>query len=155
RAGRVKEGRAQGLATDLPYPADSMGLVYCGLVLDDVPHESRPRVMREIHRVLRPDGYAVIMVPVLPHETIDQFRKMGFEVVLWPRHDGLEAVVLKKSGEYRDPDGPLLFERPAREGEPASEAGGAGAAGPREADPSGRPPTGTDEPGPEHDPGHR
>lgn len=37
----------------------------------------------------------------------------------------------------------------------ASEAGGAGAAGPREADPSGRPPTGTDEPGPEHDPGHR
>lgn len=46
---------------DLPYVNESFDLIYCSHVLEHVPDDRR--AMRELRRVLAPDGLAVIMVP--------------------------------------------------------------------------------------------
>lgn len=47
----------------IPYPEDSFDVIYCSHVLEHV--EDDRRAMREFARVLRPDGWAVLLVPVL------------------------------------------------------------------------------------------
>lgn len=48
--------------TNLPFSEASFDLVYCSHVLEHVPDDGA--AMRELHRVLVPDGLAVIMVPL-------------------------------------------------------------------------------------------
>jgi SAM-dependent methyltransferase len=45
------------------YPDASFDIVLCSHVLEHVPDDRR--AMRELHRVLRPDGFAIVMVPLV------------------------------------------------------------------------------------------
>jgi SAM-dependent methyltransferase len=48
--------------TDLKLPDASFGAVLCSHVLEHVPDDRR--AMRELHRILRPGGWAIVMVPL-------------------------------------------------------------------------------------------
>jgi SAM-dependent methyltransferase len=48
--------------TDIQYPDESFDVIYCSHVLEHVPDDRR--AMREFFRVLRPTGWAVVLVPV-------------------------------------------------------------------------------------------
>ncbi len=48
--------------TDLTYEADSFDLLICNHVLEHIPDDRA--ALSEIHRVLRPSGRALIMVPI-------------------------------------------------------------------------------------------
>jgi SAM-dependent methyltransferase len=45
------------------YPDASFDVVLCSHVLEHVPDDRR--AMRELHRILRPDGFAIVMVPLV------------------------------------------------------------------------------------------
>lgn len=58
--------------TAIGFPDSHFDLVICSHVLEHVPDDAR--AMREIHRVLKPGGVAVLLVPLLPgnvHATLD------------------------------------------------------------------------------------
>lgn len=46
----------------IPFPDASFDVIYCSDVLEHVPDDCL--AMRELRRVLRPDGWAVLMVPI-------------------------------------------------------------------------------------------
>jgi SAM-dependent methyltransferase len=48
--------------TAVPHPDDSFDVVLCSHVLEHVPDDRR--AMREIRRILRPDGWAIVQVPI-------------------------------------------------------------------------------------------
>lgn len=48
--------------TDMPFPDDSFDVVLCSHVLEHVPDDKR--AMRELRRVLRPSGWALLTAPV-------------------------------------------------------------------------------------------
>jgi predicted SAM-dependent methyltransferase len=48
--------------TDLPFPDDSFDVLLCSHVLEHV--EDDRKAMRELYRVLKPAGWAVVMVPI-------------------------------------------------------------------------------------------
>jgi SAM-dependent methyltransferase len=48
--------------TDLPYSEGSFDVVVCSHVLEHVPDDRR--AMSELRRVLRPGGYAILLVPL-------------------------------------------------------------------------------------------
>jgi SAM-dependent methyltransferase len=54
--------------TAIQYPDDSFDVVFCSHVLEHVPDDRK--AMRELARVLKPRGWAVVMVPRFPE--IDQ-----------------------------------------------------------------------------------
>lgn len=55
--------------TDIQYPDDSFDVIYCSHVLEHVPDDRR--AMRELRRVLRPDGWAILQVPITAEETFE------------------------------------------------------------------------------------
>jgi SAM-dependent methyltransferase len=54
---------ADGSADTLPFADESMDVVHCAEVLEHVPEELRPAMIREIRRVLRPGGRLIMSVP--------------------------------------------------------------------------------------------
>jgi ubiquinone/menaquinone biosynthesis C-methylase UbiE len=54
--------------TDIHYPANSFDVIYCSHVLEHVPDDRKG--MRELSRVLKPNGWALVAVPV--HEDRDR-----------------------------------------------------------------------------------
>ena len=52
-----------GSADTLPFGDASMDVIHCAEVLEHVPEELRPNVVREIRRVLRQDGRLIMSVP--------------------------------------------------------------------------------------------
>ncbi len=48
--------------TDIQYPDDAFDVIYCSHVLEHVPDDHK--AMRELHRVLKPDGWAILLVPI-------------------------------------------------------------------------------------------
>ena len=48
--------------TDIPYPDSSFDVIYCSHVLEHVPEDRK--AMRQMHRLLRPGGWALIIVPI-------------------------------------------------------------------------------------------
>ncbi len=48
--------------TDIPYPDETFDVIYASHVLEHVPDDRR--AMREIRRVLRTGGWAVLLVPM-------------------------------------------------------------------------------------------
>jgi SAM-dependent methyltransferase len=48
--------------TDIPYPDGSFDVILCSHVLEHVPDDRT--AMRELVRVLKPDGWALLLVPV-------------------------------------------------------------------------------------------
>jgi SAM-dependent methyltransferase len=55
--------------TDIQYPAGSFDVIYCSHVLEHVPDDRK--AMRELHRVLKGDGWAVVQVPTRPGATYE------------------------------------------------------------------------------------
>jgi SAM-dependent methyltransferase len=49
--------------TDIHYPDASFDVIYCSHVLEHVPEDRK--AMRELARVLKPGGWAIIAVPIL------------------------------------------------------------------------------------------
>ena len=56
--------------TSLPYPADHFDLVICSHVLEHVPDDRS--AMRELCRVLRPGGVAILLVPMSTRPVTDE-----------------------------------------------------------------------------------
>ncbi len=54
---------------DIRYPDLSFDIVYCSHVLEHVPNDGK--ALRELHRVLRDDGWAVIQVPYAGEKTLE------------------------------------------------------------------------------------
>lgn len=50
--------------TQIPFPEDSFDVIVCSHVLEHVPNDRQ--AMREFVRVLKPDGWAMIMIPCFP-----------------------------------------------------------------------------------------
>jgi len=48
--------------TQIPCPADSFDIIYCSHVLEHVPNDRH--AIRELARVLKPNGWALFMVPL-------------------------------------------------------------------------------------------
>lgn len=55
--------------TDIQYPDNSFDVIYCSHVLEHVPDDRRG--MREMARVLKPGGWALIAVPVIRDRTFE------------------------------------------------------------------------------------
>jgi len=55
--------------TDIQYPADSFDIIYCSHVLEHIPDDRL--AMRELCRVLKPGGWAILMVPILAKITYE------------------------------------------------------------------------------------
>ncbi len=53
--------------TDIQYPDETFDVIYCSHVLEHVPDDKK--AMREFYRVLKPDGWAILLVPILEGET--------------------------------------------------------------------------------------
>lgn len=53
--------------TDIKYPDESFDVIICNHVLEHVPDDRK--AMSELHRVLKKDGWAVLLVPVGDRDT--------------------------------------------------------------------------------------
>jgi predicted SAM-dependent methyltransferase len=54
---------------DIRYPDQHFDVIYCSHVLEHV--EDDRKAMREFHRVLRSDGWAILLVPITARETFE------------------------------------------------------------------------------------
>jgi predicted SAM-dependent methyltransferase len=55
--------------TNIKYDNQSFDVIYCGHVLEHVQDDRR--AMREFHRVLRRNGWAILLVPITAEETFE------------------------------------------------------------------------------------
>lgn len=55
--------------TQIQYPDDSFDVIYCSHVLEHVPEDRK--AMRELRRVLKPGGWAILLVPVVGDHTYE------------------------------------------------------------------------------------
>jgi len=55
--------------TDIRYPDDTFDVVYCSHVLEHVPDDKK--AMREFLRVLKPNGWAMLLVPIICERTFE------------------------------------------------------------------------------------
>jgi len=58
--------------TDIHYPDNSFDVIYCSHVLEHVPADRT--AMRELARVLKPGGWAVLAVPITRQQTLEDAR---------------------------------------------------------------------------------
>lgn len=56
---------------DIPFNENSFDVVICNHVMEHIPDE--PKAIREVHRILKPGGWAILQVP------IDTTRKTTYE----------------------------------------------------------------------------
>ena len=54
---------------DIQYPAESFDVVFCSHVLEHVPDDKK--AMREFFRILKSDGWAILMVPITVERTVE------------------------------------------------------------------------------------
>jgi SAM-dependent methyltransferase len=57
--------------TDIQYPEHSFDVIYCSHVLEHVPDDAK--AMQELHRVLKPEGWAILLVPIVGEEIYEDF----------------------------------------------------------------------------------
>ena len=55
--------------TDIQYPDGYFDIIYCSHVLEHVQDDKR--AMREFYRVLKPDGWAILLVPITRNITFE------------------------------------------------------------------------------------
>ncbi len=67
----LAEGRADVVVdiTEIPYEDDTFDVIYCSHVLEHVLDDQK--AMRELSRVMRPTGWAVLQVPITAERTFE------------------------------------------------------------------------------------
>ncbi|MEM0913076.1 MAG: methyltransferase domain-containing protein [Planctomycetota bacterium] len=122
--------------TDIHHPDASFDVVYCSHVLEHVPDDRK--AMREFCRVLKPDGWAILNVPITadvtdedpsitdPQERLrrfgqtdhvrrygpdyaDRLRESGFEVNVFKVLDVVDAERAAKIGIEKDLERSVFF----------------------------------------------
>jgi hypothetical protein len=58
--------------TDIQFPDESFDVIYCSHVLEHVQEDKQ--AMREFHRVLKRDGWAILLVPITAERTFEDPR---------------------------------------------------------------------------------
>jgi SAM-dependent methyltransferase len=110
--------------TDIPYPNGFFDAIYCSHVLEHVQNDRR--AMREFYRVLKPDGWAILLVPITapvtledscvvePNECLrifgqeDHVRRYGPDYVERLRDAGFKVAVTKVSDLFKKEDQTLM-----------------------------------------------
>lgn len=84
--------------TDIQYPAHSFDVICCSHVLEHIPDDRK--AMRELCRVLKPDGWAILQVPILAKTTFEDPAVTSPEERerLYGQHDHVRKYGL----DYRD-----------------------------------------------------
>lgn len=109
--------------TDIRHPDGSFDVIYCSHVLEHVPDDAR--AMRELCRVLRPDGWAILQVPILlertdedpsitdPQERLRRFAQVDHVRAYGPDYaDRLRAAGFDvRQDRYADRIGPVRSRR--------------------------------------------
>lgn len=92
--------------TDIPFPDDSFNVIYCSHVLEHVPNDRQ--ALSELHRVLKPGGWAVLQVPINAEKTFeDPSATSAFDrELLFGQHDhvrrcGLDYEVRIQEAGFR------------------------------------------------------
>jgi len=116
--------------TNIQFEADSFDVIYCSHVLEHVPDDRR--AMAELRRVLRPGGWALVVVPVFGEATYENFaittpeerlrhfgqadhvRKYGRDIAVRLASAGFEVEEVRLQNELRRDD----LERYALSGSP-------------------------------------
>lgn len=57
--------------TNIPYEDNSFGVILCSHVLEHIPDDRK--AMRELYRVLKPGGWAILQVPIIRDKTFEDF----------------------------------------------------------------------------------
>lgn len=57
--------------TNIQYPDDTFDVIYCSHVLEHVREDTK--AMRELRRVLKPSGWAILLVPIVGQENYEDF----------------------------------------------------------------------------------
>lgn len=55
--------------TNIQYPDDTFDVIYANHVLEHIPDDIK--AMRELCRVLKPTGWAILQVPIFQHKTLE------------------------------------------------------------------------------------
>ena len=84
--------------TDIEYPDRSFDAVYCSHVLEHVQDDRK--AMREFHRILKCDGWAIVLVPITAEKTIEDSSIRDPEERL--RVFGQEDHVRRYGPDYAD-----------------------------------------------------
>lgn len=85
----------------LPILSDSVDTVLCSQVLEHVPEPAK--AMRELARVLRPGGHAIVTVPQewgIHQEPFDFYRFTRYGLVYLAERAGLEVVFVHNRGGF-------------------------------------------------------
>jgi ubiquinone/menaquinone biosynthesis C-methylase UbiE len=130
--------------TDIQYPDNSFDVVYCSHVLEHVPDDRK--AMRELARVLKPTGWAILAVPIFNEKTfedptitspeerervfrqsdhvriygrdfVDRLRESGFDVTVDRFASGFSDEMVRKHGLSRE-DIYLCRKRPIPHSQP-------------------------------------
>lgn len=106
--------------TDIQYPDDSFDVIYCSHVLEHVQEDVK--AMRELRRVIKPDGWAVLLVPITaettyedpavvdPRERLEKFgqedhvRRYGWDYIDRLRSAGFNVEMFRVSDLASDAD---------------------------------------------------
>lgn len=65
----VHKAMVQMDLTNIKYPDNSFDVIYCSHVLEHIPNDRA--AMSELRRVLKKDGWAIILVPITREKTIE------------------------------------------------------------------------------------
>lgn len=84
--------------TDIPFPNNSVDVIYCSHVLEHVPNDLQ--AMREFCRILHTDGWAVLQVPITVAKTIEasSVTKPEDRQRLFGQHDHVRSY----GSDYKD-----------------------------------------------------
>ncbi|MGB5965972.1 MAG: methyltransferase domain-containing protein [Sulfurimonadaceae bacterium] len=90
--------------TDIQYPDNTFDVIYCSHVLEHVDDDKK--AMKEFYRTLKPDGWAILLVPILegptyedPSITDPQERLKAFGQEDHVRKYGTDLVYLNRLKE--------------------------------------------------------
>ena len=83
---------------DLTFPDDSFGFILCSHVLGVV--DDRQQAMRELARVLQPDGVAILLWPISVDQAVPELDAAGFSVFVQDMRDDLDPAVADSNGIF-------------------------------------------------------
>jgi predicted SAM-dependent methyltransferase len=88
--------------TDIQFSDNEFDIVYCSHVLEHVPDDRK--AMREFHRVLKPGGFALLLVPITEEKTFEDpsITDPKERLRLFGQHDHVRRYGPDYVGRLRD-----------------------------------------------------